>query len=231
MWLLQPVIGIYLSIKHHLFHLLLNRWMNENCACLCINNINNVSMWICGRVMWVMAMATFSNLWKVCGMSKEPLCWLLRIKEYYRIFSSCWSRSYGAWPACSCSCSCGRAWPRRCGSWPRPPPAAHPGTGPRPPHHWPGSQHQDRGSAWSHSACNMEVSVILQCNLQQLHNWPTCWMQTDPGISSCSEYSSWPPRKDSEHQNPSWKMSLSIGIPSWWPQFFLLLEWPSKVER
>ena len=135
---------------------------------LCINNINNVSMWICGRVMLVMAMATFNNLWKVCGMSKEPLCWLLRIKEYYRIFSSCWSRSCGAWPACSCSCSCGRVSPRRCGSSPRPPPAAHPGTGPRPPHHWPGSQHQDPGSAWSHSACNV-VSVILQFNLQHLH--------------------------------------------------------------
>ena len=101
-------------------------------------------------------------------MSKEPLCWLLRIKEYYRIFSSCWSRSCGAWPACFCSCSCGRVSPRRCGSSPRPPPPAHPGTGPRPPHHWPGSQHQDPGSAWSHSACNV-VSVILQFNLQHLH--------------------------------------------------------------
>ena len=26
-------------------------------------------------------------------------------------------------------------------------------------------------------------------------------------------------------------MSLSIGIPSWWPKFFLLLVWPLKVER
>ena len=109
---------------------------------------------------------------------KEPLCWLLRIKEYYRIFSSFWRRKCGAWPACSCSCSCGRVWPRRCGSSPRPPPPAHPGTGPRGPHPWPGSQHQDRGSTWSHSVCNMEVSVILKSNLQHLHTFDLpadCW--------------------------------------------------------